>query len=242
MIRLPDPFKNSSMNNTPANSSRHSRGFKSRLLAVGAALTAAASAQATTINFDDQGLVGPSTFAAATPSPQTPTIAGGSVSATFAGGVVLTNTNGLTVNQSSVYGTSDFFDTGPQNPITVTFSQPVRNIVFDVMSGEFTAEPYQITDNLGNTVEFTVSDFMSNGMVTIGLLSTASSFAISQFGGSTGWFDFFIDNIRFDVDASCDANGCTPSSVPEPASLSLFAMAGLGLLAARRRRHAESAN
>jgi len=195
---------------------------------------AAASAQATTINFDDQGLIGPGTFVNATPSPQTLNIAAGGVLATFSGGVILTQTTDLPANVTSIYGTADF-GKGTVNPLTVTFSQAVQNIFFDVLNGQ-SAATFSVTDNLGNVQVFSIPDNLSSGMITIGLVSTATTFQISQNNGSSP-FDFFIDNIHFNEAAVCTGDSCTPvaTSVPEPGSLALLAL-GLGGLAATRKR------
>lgn len=195
---------------------------------------AAASVHATTINFDDQGLIGPSSFVNATPSPQTLNISAGGVMATLSGGVILRQATNLPVNATSIYGTADF-GVGTLNPLTVTFSQAVQNIFFDVINGQ-PASTFSVTDNLGNVQVFSLPDNLSGGMVTIGLVSTATTFQISQNNGSSP-FDFFIDNIHFNEAAVCTDDSCAAlaTSVPEPGSLALLAL-GLGGLAASRKR------
>lgn len=205
-----------------------------RLTAALLTLFAAASTHASLINFDDQGLTGPCCFAFASPSPQTLNLTVDGVTATFTGGVILDNTSALPANQTALYGTA-YFGTGLSNPLTVTFSSAVHNLVFDVLNGLTTTQSFVVTDNLGNTSSFSLPPNLSLGATTIGLISDATSFTINQANGSS-IFDFFVDNIQFNVDANCGRDGCTTGKVPEPATLVLASLALLGVGAARRRR------
>ncbi|MBX3636766.1 MAG: hypothetical protein KF683_15450 [Rubrivivax sp.] len=198
------------------------------LSAVAVAVLASVSTQATAsfINFDDQGLVGPSTFADASPSPQTIDITQGAVTATFTGGVILTQTTNLPANQTSIYGTASF-GTGLSNPLTISFSQPVTNLILDVLNGDTVVADFEVSDGVDTQI-FSLAPNLSSGAATIGLLSTASNYTIRQTRGTANFWDFFIDNIRYNVNADCDRTGCF--TVPAPGSLALV-LAGLGAFA-----------
>ena len=79
----------------------------------------------TVIDFDSQGLTGPSFFAAASPIPQTIPITVDGITVTFNFGVILTKTANLPANETSLYGTASFVP-GMSNPMLITFSQPVQ--------------------------------------------------------------------------------------------------------------------
>src|SRR5262249_49173757 len=89
------------------------------------ALFASVAAHATTIAFEDQP-AGPSTFAAAGPA-QSLFYNFGGVTATFNGGVILTNETSQTTDNTNVYATAYFGDASLTNPLTVTFSAPIQN-------------------------------------------------------------------------------------------------------------------
>src|SRR5262249_35079854 len=94
-----------------------------RLIKIGFILNAftamACQSFGTIIDFDSQGLTGPSLFAAASPIPQTIPITIGGVTVTFNFGVILTNATNFPANPTSVYGTASFVP-GMSNPMVIT--------------------------------------------------------------------------------------------------------------------------
>ncbi len=203
------------------------------LLALAALVGMSSSGSATTINFDDQGLTGPSLFGQ---PEQTLVISTAAGNVTFSGGAILTNTANLPVNQTSVYGTTNIV-TGLLNPLTITFDNPVTNFLVDVLNGETSAGSYEVADNEGHSSTFTIPANTASGAETIGFAASGDVVTITSltFGDS---FDFLIDNIQFDVPISCGANGCvnTGTSVVEPASLPLLGLPLVALAYLRRRR------
>jgi hypothetical protein len=181
----------------------------------------ASSASATLITFDAQGLTGPSTFG----SPNEPLESIFAVPdgvATFDGGVILTKTTFLPVDQSSVYGTFQGFNS---NPITVTFPGAISNFFLDVLNGNTVPVTYELQDSTGLSRFFTLPPNVSSGAARIGFASAGSSVTITALTTPGGFFDFFIDNVNFnapiplDVDLGSDINpGIPPPSGPPPVS------------------------
>jgi hypothetical protein len=175
-------------------------------------ISQAIQASAVVINFDDQGLTGPSFFASASPSPQTIPITVGGVTATFNGGVILTNASNLPANQTSIYGTASF-GTGLTNPLVISFSQPITNFFLDVLNGNTESINYTVADNNGNSSTFNLIPNTSAGQTQIGFAATGNQVTISSAIGSSTAYDFFIDNIRFNEALPPSLGG---TSVPEP--------------------------
>jgi len=211
-----------------------------------AVLAAAKPARAVLVNLEN--LSGPSTFAAvcgsSTACSQTITehTAGGDV--TLDGGVILTNTTSLPANESTVYGSmsNDYIGSSANlgNPITITFSQPVTGFMVDVINGLTTEASYQIADNLGNVVSFTLASNAGIGATTIGFLTAGTFVTITSLSSETT-YDMLIDDIRFNVPMTCSISGCrelvdvTATEVPEPVSTSLLG-ARLAIVTLQRRR------
>ncbi|MGD1019632.1 MAG: hypothetical protein ABSA12_09975 [Verrucomicrobiia bacterium] len=154
--------------------------------------------QAYEINFDSEGLTGPSLFADASPIPQTITVTvAAGLTATFSGGVILTDEAGLSpYDASSVYATTSLMS-GMSNPMVITFSQSINNFYLDLWNGLTTATSYTITDNNGDskTVTLAANDEGGNALVTFAAAGTQVD--IYGLPADSTW-DWSIDNIVFD--------------------------------------------
>lgn len=203
---------------------------------VAAACAAFGVASAVEINFDDQGLTGPSIFAST--MAQTLTINAGGVDVTFEGGAILSGTANLPGNATATYGTADFLS-GGLNPITITFSQTVNNFFLDIFNGNTVAVDYEISDGNGNSQTFNLPANNVGGFVTAGLVFTGNQITITGLmppANACCAFDFFIDNINFNAPLP---PGTIGGEVPVPAALPLFLGAlAMGGAATRRRKKA----
>jgi hypothetical protein len=149
--------------------------------------TPAATAAPTTVDFEQ--FVGPSVFGAVD-SPLTIGIA------TFSGGELLTNTSGLTANQSSVYGTA-FFCRGCQPDLTISFSKPVTDFSVLVISGMPDALSYTVTSQDGSTSTGTIPSFLQDGSRRFSLADPAITSVTVRLAVPQPEWDFFIDDVRF---------------------------------------------
>ena len=195
------------------------------------AMILSSAARADVVDFQDQ--VGPSNFNQVVTSPQTLVYNFGSLSATFTGGVILTNTSNLPANQTSLYGAADF-GTGLSNPLTITFSSAVTNVFFDLYNGLTTNIDYLISDNASHSATFNLAPNLSSGTTLVGFAATGTVITIASTTPPTSTFDFFIDNIHF--------NEALPPTlaVPEPEIYAMLAT-GLGLMGWVGRRRKQSA-
>jgi len=204
--------------------------------AIGAGLILAGfmnPASASVINFDDQGLTGPSLFVDAGPAQTIPITIDG-VTATFKGGVILTNTTNLPADSTSIYGTASF-GSNLSNPITIDFSQPINNFLVDVLNGNTEPIDYTISDNAGNSSTFNLPNNLSGGMTQIGFAATGTEVTIKSATGSSTPYDFFIDNIGFNEPLPPSLGG---KPVPEPLTI-LGSVAALGFGGIFRRQHSK---
>jgi hypothetical protein len=207
-------------------------------MGLGSLIAMTTPASAVLIDFDSQGLTGPSTYAAACAAvscPQTVIVSTSAGNVTFTGGVILTNTTNLPADKTSVYGTADFAS-GLVNPVTITFENPVTNFLVDVLNGETTNIDYTVSDNSGNSSTFNLAPNTSSGATTIGFAATGTIVNVASVTIPTSSFDFFIDNIQFNVPIVCGPNGCS-TQVPEPGTLGILGgvLAGFAVLWRRRK-------
>lgn len=187
--------------------------FKHYAWALGALAAAVSGAShATVINFDDQGLFGPGTFAAAGAN-QDLSIATAAGNVSITGGTVLTQETFLPANRSSLYGTAFFAsplasnvnNSGYRPTITLTFPTVVSSFYLDVYNGQTFNVTYTVADNNGHSASFVLIPNMSSGTSQIGFNpANATSVTITSDAGAA--WDFSIDNIVF--------NEGLPSVVP----------------------------
>jgi len=194
-------------------------------------LLASQAANANTINFADRP-AGPSVFASAGPA-QTLIYHDGGVDITFAGGVILTNETNQSTNFNNVYATASFGDPSLSNPLTLTFSEQLKN--FSVTISNAVAGDFLLADNAGHSSKFTLAT-MGSSAVTETFALTGNVVTITELTStlpSTPW-DFAIGQISFD----CSANlaGCQAGPVPEPTSTVLLGLGLMGMLFSTRRK------
>ncbi|MEZ5893956.1 MAG: VPLPA-CTERM sorting domain-containing protein [Parvularculaceae bacterium] len=196
------------------------------------------AAHASVINFDDQGLTGPSLFASTSQMDLNLNIDG--VNVTFEGGTILDNTAFLPGNSTAVYGTADFAGVGYTNPLTITFDSPISNFFMDIFNGNTAPVSYLVQDNMGNSTSFSLDANNTGAFQTVGFAATGSVITVlamlPDVQACCDW-DFFVDNIHFNEDLPPDLGG---KEVPLPAALPLFfaGITGLGMASRRRRKAA----
>lgn len=178
-------------------------------LAVALALS---PAHATVINFDDQGLLGPSTYAAAGANRDL-SIATVDGNVTITGGTVLTQETFLPADRTSLYGTAFFaapIAASPSAPgykptIILNFPTIVSSFYLDVYNGQVFNVTYTVADNNGHSSSFVLVPNLSSGTTQIGFNPAhATSVTITSDAGSA--WDFSIDAIVF--------NEGLPTTVP----------------------------
>jgi hypothetical protein len=200
---------------------------------------AAGQAQALVIDFDTQGLNGPSLFNSAPTGAQMLSIDIGTYTVTFTGGRVLTQATNMPVNQTSIYGTADFaLGGGYTNPLSIQFfdigtntPKPITNFFLDVLNGNTVNVDYALSDNAGNSALFNLIPNLSGGLKQVGFAAagdTITVFGTPPIDGCCQW-DFFVDNIHF--------NEALPT-VPEPGSIALLGLGLVGLAFRRRKQPA----
>jgi hypothetical protein len=192
-----------------------------------ALVACATGAHATIINFDDQGLTGPS-FAASTSAGPLSILAGGDT-VDFTNGAILTNEAALPADTTSLYYNSFFLPGTSGSSMTITFSNPINNFFLDLYNGQVTADTFTVSDNAGRSTTVTID---SNGNGGLSLISFPAVGNIITITTSDPSYDYSIDNIGF--------NQATPG-VPEPAAWALMLVGFAGLGAALRQRRALSA-
>jgi hypothetical protein len=168
----------------------HQLNKTSSFIAMATVLAAAAlvSAHADSVDFEDH--VGPPVFATAGPA-QTLVYNFTGYSATFTGGVILTNESSQTTDFTSVYATSSPPGADPSltNPLTVTFSQPVQNFEIDVLNA--IAGNYVMADNVGHSINFNLAT-TGGSLQTVGFAAAGTVVTIEYLGGASfpqGIFD-----------------------------------------------------
>lgn len=212
-----------------------------RLLLAAALVLGANSAHAVTFNFAEQGYFGPPNFLGTYARDITHTIGG--LDITFSGGAVL---SGLFWPTGPAYGTASvpseyFYLPGASHPMTISFSKPVVNVAFDLFAGLAANTFFDIDADTGESLNRPLGPNYYNGYQRVAFSSTLNSFTLFQhaYGYRAGEFDFFVDNVSFDLAQTGGAGGGgSVSAVPVPAGFPLLAAAFAALGALRRRKRA----
>lgn len=196
------------------------------LIALTSAAGVALPAFADVIDFENQP-AGPTVFASASPSPQTVV----TDNTTFTGGVILTDTSSLPADETTVYGTANF-GSGLSNPLTISNPTGFNNFFFSLLNGENSPQTFVVADNAGHSATFSnIPANTSSGSALVGFASTGTVITITD-TSNPGTFDFFIDNVNFDVPLPPSLGG----SVPEASSTVWLMAGGLLCLAAFAKR------
>jgi hypothetical protein len=146
----------------------------------------------------------------------------------FEGGVILENTANLPANQTALYGTIQGSEPTLTNPLTITFENPITNFFLDVYNGNTEDVMYRVSDNAGNSADFTLVPNLSSGNTTIGFAATGTIVTVEALSGLP-FFDFFVDNVTFN-------EPLPPELVPEPSSMFLVGSSLLALGVVLRNR------
>ncbi|MDY6938300.1 MAG: hypothetical protein SWY16_11590 [Cyanobacteriota bacterium] len=193
---------------------------------------------AVTIDFDSQGLFGPSQFSEAGTA-QTLDIETSDGNVTLNGGVILTSTTNLPANQTSIYGTASFGNSSLSNPLVISFQDSIDNFFLDILNGNTESIVYTVSDNLGNFASFELPPNLVSGQTQIGFPAAGSQVTVTSELGSSIAFDFLIDNISFNEllpNTLPDPIDEGTQSVPEPISiLASLPILGIGALSRRRK-------
>ena len=174
----------------------------------------AGAAQATIINFDDQGLTGP--CCASVPAAPVNINAGGD-NVVFSNGAILTGESNLPADQTSVYYNSYFLPNTAGDAMTITFSSPVTNFFLNLYNGETYTDSFTVSDNDGHSTTVSIP---SNGNGGLSLISFPATGNIITITTTDTQYDYSIDNIGF--------NQPTPG-VPEPGTWAMF-LVGFGAI------------
>jgi len=199
--------------------------YLSLLLVSCTLLLLGSQASAVLINFDDQGLTGPSTFGNPMQTINLTNVGGSGVDVTFSGGIILTNATNFPANNTSVYGTYGPGNTYT-NPMKITFSQNINNFFMDLYNGWTSDRTFSVYDDLGNSTIVTLPPNTSSGQTLIAFAAAGEEINIEDVTLGVESWDFLIDNIHF--------NEALPS-VPEPTTLLLLGLGLLGLEGMRKK-------
>jgi hypothetical protein len=160
------------------------------MIILSTALAASLSAQG---SIDFEQFTGPSFFTGCNAATGNPLTVNG---VTFVGGQILTNTGGLPADETTVYGTANF-SPGCANPITFTFAEPATNVSFLLLNGQPATVSYVVVDNQGQTHVVTLPANFAAGSSTV-TIQDSNIVSVTIISASLP-FDFFIDNIVWDV-------------------------------------------
>lgn len=181
-----------------------------------ALLVSTGYAHATIIDFDTQGLTGPST-ASVPAAPVIITTGGDTV--TFSNGAILTDATNAPADETSVYFDSDFLPGTAGPTMTISFSAPISGFFLNLYNGETAPDTFIVADNMGRSTSVSIASNTSGGTSLIAFPAVGNIVTVTSSNPST--YDFFIDNIGF--------NQATPTTLPEPATWALM-LIGFGFV------------
>src|SRR5580700_4048782 len=124
----------------------------SMVFSIGLAFLGSQAAYGDLVTFDDQP-AGSSIFGAPA---QTLVYNFPDVTATFTGGVILTDETNQTTDTSNVYASCGLSGcSGYTNPLVVTFSSPIQNFQIQILNA--LAGSYTMADNVGDSMTFSLA-------------------------------------------------------------------------------------
>lgn len=170
---------------------------------------------ATRVAFADQvnfnNITGPSLYVDAGPPQVLNFTTASGTDVTVSGGVVLTNATNSPADETSAYSTISYFPGLPaanhySNPLTISFSHKINDLALTVLNGLTSNATYRVTDNAGNTAQFTLPSNLQSGQRVVGFPTSGNLVTIQATSPLPQW-NFAIDNIDF--------NYTPPGSPPE---------------------------
>jgi hypothetical protein len=168
-----------------------------------------------------------------TPGDTAPVFNFGTESLTLGGGVLVDIGGNLVYQSQSAVS-------GHLSVISFSFSGAgVNNILIDVFStSSLSFDPLASFQLEAGVAQGDPSPFSQNQTRTLGLqesLITLATLTYSDLGSSGSVWDFYIDNIRFDINVDCTNNeGVCTAVIPTPTAFSLLVMALFSLLLHRK--------
>lgn len=158
------------------------------------------------INFANDGYTGPPDFFDAGAMQEASILDALANTVTISGGVFLGSEFDLAAVDTTVYATASTFSNvspgpGVQEPITITFTEPISDFSVTIFNGLSTSATYQISDNKGDSTTVTLGPNSASDNSQSAFLSNthgATQVTITAIGVP---YDFSIDNIVYDFSA-----------------------------------------
>jgi hypothetical protein len=176
------------------------------------------------VDFESQGSSSPTAFTGNSSGSASVSMVVDGITVTFSGGALLSRVSDLPADESAVYGTASYIG-AMSNPLKITFSAPVDDLVFSLYNGQTVSTIYQASDD-GVVQQFALAPNLFKGATQISFVGTGSEVDISDVSGKGTW-DFFIDNLQFDPAAN-------PINVPDGGATFGLLTLSLGALGVAR--------
>jgi hypothetical protein len=177
------------------------------LVIIGICLALNFRAMASPIDFENQGATNPGVFGLNSPANSPLVMVVDGITVTFSGGALLSHVSDLPADETALYGTTSYIG-AMSNPLRITFSAPVDDLVLSLYNGQTANTLYQATDN-GIPQQLNLAPNLFGGDTQINFAGVGSEMDISDISGRGTW-DFFIDNLQFDP--------AVPATVPDGGS------------------------